>query len=391
MDLLVSPPTEEPVYETPYLCTENWDGGDFRNYVVRKDKAHIFTMGLFQLRQTDILQFGFNKPPGSETKTEIQAFLQTWLFVGLICEFLGLNEAPDVPDRDPEATAVRIAEVHKICSKERDGQVLLTGTPVIDMKDEIGMNVRTFPDVQQRLFYLRDCLQAANIMLHTPQCEVDHTVRYSIAALGELLTAAIYTSASLSDPKIDLPVVGFNWQRDFMVPGGQVEQRMLGYGWCPSEIQKVRSQFQALNTLHYFSRVVRDTPPEAHSSCTSHRCRAFQIDLASYSPAHASENCECQDVDVALNEMSYILHNTDTFPVLEIKGYETSADNVEVVVKPYQGGIEYVALSHVRSQLDLSRLNANFVCRSGRMVWVIPEVVHYLVAKWHALVTWFTS
>lgn len=132
------------------------------------------------------------------------------------------------------------------------------------------------------------------------------------------------------------------------VTGRWLESQMLAHGWCPSEVEKVRTQCFGLNALHYVSRLRKIGPRRDHSRCHKLRCLAFQIRMNEYQPAHVDQCRGCDLVGVDLEGMMRILEKTQSFPVLTGR---TSRNEVherdEVQVEAFEPGVPYVAISHV--------------------------------------------
>lgn len=90
-----------PVLKTPYVADERWDGSTWVSYPVKRGKGNYFvnaeSSGLNYLRAQRVTPV-----------REQESFLQTWLYFGLICQFIGANavdggpptsQSPEVIDR----------------------------------------------------------------------------------------------------------------------------------------------------------------------------------------------------------------------------------------------------------------------------------------------------
>jgi hypothetical protein len=94
MDLLIQPKNPvRPVPSVSYRETECYDGGPFLTYPLRKNKPWMIPndeLGETNFRTHDVLH-----PTPHE---ELEAFLQIWLYFGLIFEFYYFeNEATEAP------------------------------------------------------------------------------------------------------------------------------------------------------------------------------------------------------------------------------------------------------------------------------------------------------
>ncbi|KAG6000818.1 hypothetical protein E4U21_004961 [Claviceps maximensis] len=362
MDLLACPaePISVPLAhdDTPYLCRELWDGGLFRTYAHRKRKTSIIPPVLRQLPDVPSAEQPYLETLYPTPRDELQPLLQTWLFFGMLAEMLSLNEIEPggIWLTDRHLASAEIAQLHARMRlhggddehHERPGH--LTAIHLLSWGPLFQERLALAADQLQRLTYLSHCLQYCTVLLNSIDENIDHNVRYSIAALGEFFTTGLYASATLSQPIIRLPVLGYFWNRNYLREGGVVETLMLQNGWCLSEIDKIRSQVQGLHTMHYTSRLKRARPWLDHSGCSTSVCRAFQLDLATYVPAHASEGCTCALLEADESVVSAILMNSDSYPVLRVEKYMTAnLADVEIHVEAYRDDVSYIALSHASS------------------------------------------
>ncbi|KND93687.1 hypothetical protein TOPH_01923 [Tolypocladium ophioglossoides CBS 100239] len=357
MDLLCVPDEPSaPTERCPYVCVEAWDGGVYRMYPQRKGRSRLVPTGLRQIPDVPTpADQPFLEELYPTPLEELQPFLQTWLFFGLVAEFLGLNEvAPGVRLVDERDAAREIALLYEECVREDAGVSYLSGAAVLAKSPLVLERIKLAPDKVQRLVYLRQCLYYSVMMLHLMRTDLDYRSRNSIAALGELFSTGMHVAVTLAQPPIELPVVGQSWYRDYFKPGGALEAQMLRGGWCPSEIEKIRSQFQGVFTMHYMSRLRLGGRHGRHDACSLHACRAFQMDIDTYQPLHAGGDCDCAHVEVdASRSVSDILRSTGSYPVIRV---EQSADGpdgpdgpdgLRLVAEPWTPGMPYVALSHV--------------------------------------------
>ncbi|PHH93408.1 hypothetical protein CDD83_3721 [Cordyceps sp. RAO-2017] len=344
MDLLLTP--ADPAFPTPKtrcVAIEDWDGGQFHEYPRRKARLRLVPWGLRRGSDVEASQEPYLELLHPTPQDELQPFLQTWLFFGLSAEFLGLNEvAPGVRLIDEATARTEIAQLHRHLAREEGGAKYLSGAAELDLLPLIRERTQLASDIDQRLASLNDCLHFALLFLHSVRDNLDEGFYYSIAALGDLLSTVLYTLASASVKPLSL-----NWQFRYISHGSSVESQMLNNGWCPSEIDKIRSQFTSLTTMHYASRLKNARPQLSHTHC-SKACQAFQIDMATYRPLHAPQ-CEqgCPSINVDIAAVQSVLRSTDFYPVLRVQWPADEADGLRLLIKQYQPGESYVALSHV--------------------------------------------
>lgn len=356
MELLLSPQkASSHVGKTAYACQDYWDGLPFLTYAHRKDKTDLLHPILRR-------SMGIPGPYGSfvysavlypTSQEELQSFYQTWLFFGLLAEFLGLNKTQNEDRVVDKATKTKIQALHgSMKHQEGDKQYLKVNWQTFRECREYFTN-RVQSDMSNAEGYtthLNSCLQLTFHMLQFIHCkpEFDESIRFSIAALGELFSRSIQLVTCTYNIEFTLLSMSLLWANGFMKPGSGAETRMLANGWCKSEIEKLRQQHLGLNTAHYLSWLSKPLPRRQHTECTIHHCTAFQLDPMGYRPAHQEKNCNCELIGIDMNMVTMILKTTDTFPVLQVKLADGPGTKAKISVIAYEPGIPYVALSHVR-------------------------------------------
>ncbi|OAA60851.1 HET domain protein [Cordyceps fumosorosea ARSEF 2679] len=366
-----------PTPETPFLSSQNWDFGPFRGFLDRKYQD----LGLTNAPQlptthallTLPLQRIFDAVPAAK----LQSFVQTWLFFGLLAEFLSLNELEDGTRLvSLDQAREEMAELYREFSTTGDdGQKLLTAAPILGKADMFVERVKLAGELAPRFHYLHACLTRSVQVVNNTFNQLDYAIRYSVAGLGELFMTNIYASSHLVTPRIVLPTSSFNWFRDYLRAGNDVEKHMLSVGWCPSEVEKLRNLFQGVASLHYVTRLRPRTRPGDHVRCANYACRAFQIDIEQYKPRHAMEGCQCDDVHVDEAELVRALRGTTSYPVLKIDIGPDGAGPANVTLETYRPGVNYVALSHVWADgLGNPRINALPHCQVMRIAKAVAEL-----------------
>jgi hypothetical protein len=146
-------------------------------------------------------------------------------------------------------------------------------------------------------------------------------------------------------PELQQP---FYHSNDWFLITKVVLKRMYDLGWCKSEIKRLRNQSLSFNTVHFLSYVLKEPKPQDHSHCEDNFCRLTQIDLKNYKTKHTSDTCPCLDVPSTAEAAKFILKTSESYPVLRLEAQENSNES-KIVVEKYSAGMQYVAISHVRS------------------------------------------
>lgn len=366
MDLLLTPSNPSfPAQPVPFFPDKtSWSGTLFLTHNIHRN--------LQTFEQLDAL-----------SQDALHGFLQNWLFFGLLAEMFALNEYPEegMHVLDP-ADAKREREMlYRECIVEKGiggekNQKVLTGRKALDsgqlMIERTRLAAAKVGSMQRRLEYLDLCLQLVARQFAMPEVvgKVDHHVRYSIAALGELFAMAISKAATTFKIPVQAKSSVQAWQSEYIAEGGELEKKLIMHGWCPSELEKIRSEIAGLNTLHYVSRLKKAGPRRDHTGCHKFRCLAFQIQLGQYRPAHAKPECvDCELEHVDIDGVLRILQQTDSYPVLAAESHsKTHAHWLEqkVQVEPFAEDLPYVAISHVRrSYLLWSKTSKTMILTLG--------------------------
>ncbi|KAK1249631.1 hypothetical protein MKX08_009634 [Trichoderma sp. CBMAI-0020] len=378
MDLLCEPAfPAAPPRKTPYVCDELWDGGPFKTFPIRKGKVGLIPPHLRHFLGPGSFPEPYHEMLYPTPKEDIQPFLQTWLWFGLLAEMLGLNEISagvHLVESIVATEEIRNLYARTVYISEDDGKQYVSAKEVLNSAQAIAERQKLAPNLRERLIYICDCLRYTNSMIPST-LNLDETVRYSICALGEYFSTGLASVVALSNPKIEFPNLAFSWHQNYMKSGGTIDKEMLQRGWCPSETEKIGSQFQGLQTMHHISQLEKSNASQDHSSCTRHLCTAFQMDIETYQPSHVSDDCNCPLTTIDERATSLILRSTDTYPILRFDQIGDELDNFKLVVEPYEPGVPYVALSHVWANgLGNPRANSLPRCQVKRVAQLIASL-----------------
>jgi hypothetical protein len=349
MEVLLAP--DDPAWEpekVPYRGTQRWDGGEFATYPSRMGKAKFTKLRL--RGQTGLLDSTepyidtrANAPHHSALVGELEDFLQTWLYFGLLAEFLGLNSATYC-GHGSEA----VETLYGNCLQYHQDLPFINGHGVRVLVAFIQLRVAEISTIDHpRWERLDSCLQLSFDILVLHRGDIDHLLLYSIASLSDGLRRIWWMSITRRDT---------NWSANPALstrePWGMLCSRGLGprllqHGWCPSEIARVNDKPGGLDAFHYFTRLKKPKPWLDHASCTAHVCMALQAKVVSLSASHHRPHCECHEITVDSTAIHRILESTPYYPVLRFHRNPRSDTAFELIVEQYTPGVPYVALSHV--------------------------------------------
>ena len=311
-----------PLTEVPYLCTEHYDVTiPFHEYPGRKGKPWM----LAEVGQLMRLHDNVALIP----KSELECFVQTWLFFGLLAEILGDLYEHDVFVTESPGTRERILST-------KDLQFLierrLTWIHTLDMT------------VQKQFYeHARKCIDNTWASL---RLDLDPRVKYSIGAVAELIASAINKAHLTAFPGSDACRKSFG--DGFYT--GEIKERMVEANWCPNDLARVRDKFRSLQLLFYYSRMRKPLSKIDHRNCAEDRCVAHSINLSQYRTRHC-EDCDkagiCEDVSLD-NQLIMNILQSGALPLLLLKRRIDEPRKVSVeLCSSADRGNNYVAISHV--------------------------------------------
>jgi len=334
----------------PQVAQERYDGLPFLSYPQRKG-IHTITPPPADCSYVPHQSYLRRVPPEPR---EQECFIQTWLFFGLLSEWLGGNTRKD----DDEATIVgKQAErkavldmVYRDWTYEEDGKRYVTSQsflPIVDwllaLPDDANENAEESKAIVRHLSY---CLRYATLVLVACAKDFNPEIRLSIAVLGEALTYLV-SHAGQEIGIVELP--WGMWASDYFT--SDVEREMRQLGWCPSEIAKCANTFDSVQMSHFVSTLNKRLPERDHSSCGEQMCAEGQIDMKNYDVGHVSRGCTCSPPAFDIRPVIEILRKEKLVPILKISGNDEDISSLRIDVVESSPDAPYVAISHKEIRL----------------------------------------
>ena len=199
-------------------------------------------------------------------------------------------------------------------------------------------------------------------------------VLLSIAILGEALALA-FKVTPLSSPV-----------RRWLFP--PLTQALLAAGWCIGDVTAMNRECNS-STLLYLSTLDQHALGKSHERCSVEKgCQASVVDWASYRTKHI-EGCsedQCDSIGVSVEEVGSILRDGD-IPLIAVDT-STLPSQIEVVRYKEQSEYcnDYIAISHVWSDgLGNPKANSLPRCQLERIQHLVNQVDHsetYLIPFW---------
>ena len=268
-----------------------------------------------------------------KTPTQTAAFLQGWLFFGLISKVLDCEINVEDFTVHYDGSAFVTTEAF---AKLRDAR--RAREPTMLFLDKHAWREDSWDSIQEAIRIMDGLAKSAAAAGTTtslpPEVELSiyimiSTLQYELSYVfsKELITRRVVDEWGIRTCHI-------------------LTTRMLEDGWCPSHVEMLAVSVDA--AAMYFANLLG--PPKIekdHSRCSNDKCDADQIVEAEYVTAHTTENCSCDFVSPDIGEVGLIL-NSGNIAYVSISVSATQ-DNLILNVEEFQAGRNYVAISHVWS------------------------------------------
>ena len=306
---------KEPVYahQKVRFFGRFYDGGDFDTYP-RRCRFTFFDV--------------HNVKKSKKTPEDIIAFLQSWLFFGLLNIALHALDSDLVCVQDG-ALCVTTSNLHTIHKKWR--LFILR----IYEKDP-NRAVEVFNVIYHLLDKTHEVLDTISKSEKPNISQLYPDVYFSFLAIHNYILSAV---GYYRDPEQRSTLYMIARQMDSLPC-----QQMLARNWCPNHINHI-ARSSVVESLYYISNLDIKIFGD-HSSCTKTKCLLTNSTSAEISPKHRYSCYEqrCSSINVSRKRLISFL-NTGSVPVIQFnnKGLQGST----ISVKSSKAVSKYVAVSHV--------------------------------------------
>ncbi|MCJ1267073.1 hypothetical protein MMC22_006958 [Lobaria immixta] len=350
-----------------FVCREKYDGGPFLTYPLRKGRAYM-------VPAVGHVSYLVHERLHPTPTSELEAFLQTWLFFGLLQEILGeLYSHEDFVLQDEAASSPT---------------TVVSTSKLLALMDTWIRSIAMI-DPNRRISYHRisECLWLARTTLQAVPADFNPSQKYSIASMAELIGLAANKAFNVQPIHNKCRSV---WTLNLQ--NMQRESQMLKNGWCPSEISKCVHLFKSLQTMHFLSRMGKLEMAQRHKWCSNDRCEAYQNNLRHYQTVHRTGDCSCDDYVIDSQAVARILEK-GALPLLRIKNSEF-LDDFSVELVECQPNYTYIAISHTWAD-GLGNPHANSLPRCqlihiSNLASVVLHAAEPKLSSKHALI-WFDT
>lgn len=329
--------------EVPYICKERYDRGPFLSYPARQGwkREELFCRRAWDSSfQCDDPYCAIHKCDCTRAHSvpDNTAFLQNWLFFGLLNEVFG-----------------RVDFV-----TERNGSQFISTATLVN-KARMWLHFCDAWSENERIeksLELEDVVQEAYDMFLfvCARGTVDPVILVSIGLVGEFVVSRLQKLIPLSMKDYT------EWRGpgslEQEIHTNYLMERMLDLGWCPSDILKL--QLFDVSGLCLAMEIGTKRSSFDHSNCTETHCVQLQdYNEAEYVTAHVEADCSCEFIASRVEDLVAALDD-DRIPLINVDRFQVETAH------------RYVAISHVWSDgLGNPRGNALPLCQLRRLnKWV---------------------
>lgn len=123
-------------------------------------------------------------------------------------------------------------------------------------------------------------------------------------------------------------------------------EKMLENGWCIRQVQFLAQVFDT-HTFSYLSRLKRSpVRQESHLNCSVDGCIAYNVDMASYTTRHATEDCSCEMIGVPYDSLVDTIRSGE-IPLVSVEDCPDSVSGITLKLHKRRYNASYRAVSHV--------------------------------------------
>lgn len=329
------PPILDPVEPYPkppflgYICT--FDGGQFTTFPERCGwKLEGENNFSDRLLRKDGVELGH---------LETSAFIQAWLFFGLLFEVFKIIDVP-------------LDEEHFIRKDDTGTSVTTQMLPTYIKKWEEREHSRSSSVQKQHLRGVLSHLQEAggivDTLLSHPRLryaadELTMTrlvIAESIAILGDTLMNATKNIWRREKQEME-SLVRFQFRKRlrFCEPATLSLKRLEHRGWCKSSRMMMHRLVDSTG-LCYAGMLTRPNMQANHEMCSIQECTAMHVQSSTYSTRHVSDACSCTNKLIDRERVAELIRQGRT-PCVR---FDAESGDVELIASDKE---DYVAFSHV--------------------------------------------
>ena len=310
----------------PFLATDDYSS-PFHDYPRRNGWSMEFR--------------GNSKPklthsPTSTAGKDLVSLMQTWLYFGLLSEFLGspvdMEPFKQVSDSGSVVLSTEVLE-SLVCNRTS----LLLEQSEVDGPAQ----VESWRDAFYGVLLI---VRSHTAFFVAGAANDDQALSLTCLAISVL---AEYTMSALKGLcgrlGVEIPVTQ-RWRvssRDLPLDYGlPIVKLMQRRGWCPHDVALFNgAQIETVSTLWYLANLSPPRTSMSHSACIAENCVPLQMDKFQYRQSHVSWGCSCSSVESNQSILASIIRSGK----IQILVFQ----NDEIIMTEHVPGSGFIAISHV--------------------------------------------
>ena len=311
----------------PFLATDDYTS-PFLDYPQRNGWNIEFGKGK--------LEPVLNHSPTSHANKDLVSLMQTWLYFGLLSEFLGAPVQMESFQRASESGSMVLS------TKILESLVCNRTSWLLEHSEVNGPAlVESWRDAFYGVFLV---VRYRTSFLFAQPATDDQALSLTCLAISVL---AEYTMTALKNLcgrlGVEIPITQ-RWRylnRELPFDCGlPIVKLMQQKGWCPHDVALFNgAQIETVSTLWYLANLSPPRTHMSHSACTAESCVPLQMDKVQYRQSHVTSGCSCSSVGSDQSTLASIIRS-GKIPILAFQ-------NDEVVMTEHVPGSSFIAISHV--------------------------------------------
>ncbi|KAL8709532.1 MAG: hypothetical protein Q9220_005774 [cf. Caloplaca sp. 1 TL-2023] len=268
---------------------------------------------------------------------ELEAFVQTWLFFGLLKEIL----------HDMCTASQFISTVTSPPASRRRLDTTSLLSVVQNWVNRVQSSDDSNDEKQAQYDHIAECLQLTIRTLiaiqHSPRPDFNRLILGSIASVGELFTAATNWAYNIRDHNAQNRCPGtwaFVYHND-----PKSAELMKQHGYCPSDAVRIRNTCITLSAIHFLTWMDKSDSIARHQHCNDRECVLQDSSSKTKKARHRLDQCKCPDLTVDVGDAIAILKRGG-LPLLQLTSNSLKGD-ISLEIFEALPTSKFVAISHV--------------------------------------------
>ena len=321
---------------------------------------------------------------------ELTALMQSWLYFGLISEYIGK------PINTEDFTYYSASA----------GCTMVSSSCLFDLLNAWNCRLRQLRMISPSWKEAVTATKSLLLIAERANRKFDYLPglsqpRYAAIALSTkvlLITLFSVYNTLLPDTELDIDAFHLRPRHDFHdltmpQPAQYLREVLKVRGWCPALIQRIFKRHDYYVVM-FLAQIPRNEPVDIiHAHCSATACRGYNVSENTYQIRHVNDSCQCPTVSVPTDRIANLIQNgqiplvkismtpspiLSVIPAMSGNSRESQSEryNVSNQHGPFR---KYVAISHVWADgMGNPRSNALPQCQVARIAKLVLPQKRYL-------------